>query len=81
METDLSQLNKQERVFTYLKEHGSVEPIEAWRELGVYKLSAVILELRKAGHEIVTERRNSLNRFGELCNFAHYVLEDKDGNS
>jgi len=53
---------------------GSVDPVEAWSELGVYRLSSVIHKLRKAGFSIETKRKQAVNKFGEKCSFAQYVL-------
>ena len=78
METDYSKLTRTERVNKYLQEHGSIEPIQAWKDLGIYRLSAGILELRKSGYNIITKRKDSLNRFGEACNFACYILEPNE---
>ena len=44
-----------EQVLDYLREHGSVTPIEALHEFGCFRLGARIYDLRKAGHRIVTE--------------------------
>jgi hypothetical protein len=80
MEIDYSKLNRTERVIKYLQENGSIEPIQAWKDLGIYRLSACILELRKSGCNIITKRKNSLNRFGESCKFACYVLKPNEVN-
>lgn len=43
-------------VLTYLKQHGTIEPKEAWTKLGVYRLAARIKDIRDAGHVIETIR-------------------------
>lgn len=43
-------------VLTYLKQHRTIEPQEAWNKLGVYRLAARIKEMRDAGHVIETIR-------------------------
>jgi len=43
-------------VLTYLKQHQTIEPKEAWTKLGVYRLAARISEMREAGHVIETVR-------------------------
>ena len=64
-----------ERLEQYLKTHGSVEPLTAWRELGIYRLAAVVLLLKKKGYSIRTERLEVENQFQEKCKVANYVLE------
>jgi len=43
-------------VLTYLKQHRTIEPKEAWTKLGVYRLAARIAEMREEGHVIETIR-------------------------
>ena len=63
------------RLATYLKEHGNIDPLTSWRVLGIYRLSACILRLRKSGWEIRTDRMPVKNKFDEDCVVANYVLE------
>ena len=64
-----------DRVLSHLKEKGSLQPLEAWRDLGIYRLSAVIYDLRQDGHKIETKRVEVVNRFGEAAFIAEYSLE------
>jgi hypothetical protein len=64
-----------DRVLSHLKEKGKIQPLEAWRDLGIYRLSAVIYELRQEGHKIATKRVEVVNRFGESAFIAEYSLE------
>ena len=64
-----------DRVLSHLKEKGSLRPLEAWRDLGIYRLSAVIYDLRQEGHKITTQRMSVTNRFGEEAHIAKYVME------
>lgn len=67
--------NQKERLLDYLQKNGSINPLEAWKELGIYRLSATILELRKQGHIIETTRMDVKNRFNEKCHVAKYVYK------
>ncbi len=66
--------SQQERLCFWLKEYGNIDPLTAWRELGIYRLSAVIFDLRKSGMEIVTKKCEVKNRWGESCKVAEYQL-------
>lgn len=66
-----------ERLAAYLKEHKSINPLDAWKHLGIYRLSATVFELRRKGMNIVTNRVNVKNKFGEKCNVANYTLTRK----
>lgn len=54
---------------------GPVTPMEAWAELGIYRLGARVFDLREQGHDIRKEMVNVTNRFGESCRVARYRLE------
>ena len=64
-----------ERLLDYLKSNGSVEPLEAWEELGIYRLSSRICDLRQDGHSISSGRTTAYNSYGEEVKFARYTLE------
>ncbi|WP_414631197.1 helix-turn-helix domain-containing protein [Alcanivorax jadensis] len=65
-----------ERLLERLK-LGPVNPLQAWQELGIYRLSARVMDLREAGHNIITVPANVTNRFGENCRVAEYHLENR----
>ena len=66
-----------DRVLAHLKAKGTIQPLEAWRDLGIYRLSAVIFDLRQEGHKIETKRIEVVNRFGEIALVAQYGLGAK----
>jgi hypothetical protein len=68
-------MSQMDRVLSHLKSKGTIQPLEAWRDLGIYRLSAVIYDLRKEGHKISTKRVEVVNRFGEAALIAEYSLE------
>jgi argonaute-like protein implicated in RNA metabolism and viral defense len=47
------------KVLRYLKRHKTITPREALMDLGVYRLAAVIYELRENGWSINTERKRN----------------------
>ena len=68
MSTDQTQ-----RVLKRLQQ-GTLTQSEAFRELGVGRLSARILELRKAGYNIKTDMVTFKNRYGDRSTVAVYQL-------
>ena len=64
------------RLLDYLRDNGNINPLKAWKELGIYRLSACIHRLRKEGWNIITERINVTNRFDENCFVANYKLKN-----
>lgn len=63
------------RLLTYLKEHGSIDPLRAWEILGIYRLASRINELRNMGEKIETTPIKVHNRFGEDIRVALYTYE------
>ena len=64
-----------ERVLDYMNNFGSISSLEAFRDLGVTRLSAVIFNLKKAGYNITSNREKATNRYGDTTYFARYRLE------
>lgn len=67
-ETDLSLL------LDYLMENGSVTPLEALVELGIYRLSGRIYDLRKRGYKIKTDMIPVQAVRRKHCRVARYSL-------
>lgn len=67
----LSQKSSQcNSILDYMFAHGSITPMEALEELGCFRLSSRIHDLRKSGWLIET---NSVKRNGKR--FARYILK------
>ncbi len=65
-------------VLKLLQERGKINPLEALKEIGCFRLSARIHQSRKLGYHIITKRISTMGRFGKV-NFAEYHLEGKGG--
>lgn len=70
-------MTQQERVLDHLKTHGSITPLEALSEYGIYRLSVAIWRLRKQGYPITTVEMEGVNRFGETVKHGKYILLDR----
>jgi len=64
-----------ERLANRLSYGYSINPLESWTALGIYRLSARVFDLRKAGWPISTEMVEVENQFGETVRVAQYRLE------
>ena len=51
--------SQEQEVLTWLRKHRSIDPLTAWKRLGVYRLGARIYDLRKRGHDITTTLRKT----------------------
>ena len=74
------EVNQKTRVMDYMNEYKSITSLEAFRDLGVTRLSAVIFDIKKSGVPIKSERMQSINRFGEVVYFSKYsiITEEED---
>ena len=66
-------MTQKQRLLDYLQQNGNINPLDAWKLLGIYRLSSVILDLRKEGYLIESARMDVKNRFGEKCHVANYI--------
>ncbi len=67
-----------EKILKYLKENGSITPIDALREFGCMRLGARIWDLKSIGYEITSKMETTKNRYGEPVHFARYFLKPLD---
>ena len=61
-------------IIEYLEEFGSITPLEAIRDIGCYRLSARISDIKNMGVPIKTEMVNVKNRRGKYSRIARYSL-------
>ena len=65
---------QKDRILNHLQRYHKINPIKAWNSYGVYRLSDVILKLRREGWDIETNDVYVKNRYGEKCRVAEYTL-------
>lgn len=69
---------KQDKIiYEYLKGHKEISQREAYR-LGVYRLSAVVFEMKRSGIRVFTELRMVNNADGTKSRVAFYRLAEGD---
>lgn len=57
-------VSQKKMVLDYIREFGSITPLDAFRDLGITRLSAIVFRLREEGHDI--------DRFGNRTRYARY---------
>lgn len=67
-------MTQTERVLMYMRDFGSVSPVEALRDLGCMRLAARISDLKKKGYVIQRDMVSSSNRYGDEVRYAMYRL-------
>jgi hypothetical protein len=65
---------QQQRVLNYMKENGSINPLQSLMDCSVYRLSDVIYKLREH-FKIDTKMTTSKNKYNEDCKYATYVFK------
>ena len=69
------------RILDFMKTHNGITSQDAFKYLGITRLSARIKELRQLGYNISTIMVDGYNRFGEPVRYGLYkLMEDRDGN-
>lgn len=75
--------SQKQMVLDYMREFGSITPVDAFRDLGITRLAAVVFDLRDDGHDIHKEREHAFNRYGQKVRYARYSFgkgEDSNEN-
>ena len=68
-------MSQREDILKYIREHGSITPLEAEYELGVMRLAARIMELEREGHKFVHMSIKFQTRHGKTGHYMSYSLE------
>ena len=67
-----------EQILQYMKDFGSITPLEAMKDLGVMRLAARISDLRRAGYRISRKTETAKNRYDRAVRYARYRLEETE---
>lgn len=62
------------RLLDHLATGKTINPLEAWVTLGIYRLDDAVFQLRERGYPIKTRIKHVQNSFGEPCRVAEYHL-------
>lgn len=66
--------NKTEKVLNHLKEYGAITSLEAISKYKATRLSAIIFNLRKRGHNIETINIPFTDEYGTKSHYGKYIL-------
>ena len=67
-------MSQKKRLLDFLLVYKKINPLQAWKELGIYRLSDTVLQLRKDGYAIDTTKIEVKNKFNEDCKVAEYRM-------
>ena len=67
-------MSQEADVIKYCKEHGSITTKQAMEDLGCFRLSARIFDIREHGIDVQKDMVVVKNRNGEDCRVARYTI-------
>lgn len=65
-------MTQRERVLQYIDDFGSIDSLQAFKDLGVTRLASRIYELKKHGVEIDSFTKTGTNRYGDPVHYSVY---------
>lgn len=69
-------VTQKELILDYIKEFGSITPLEAIRDLGIYRLASRISDLKKLGYPVRSEWESVPNRYRGKSNIKRYYIQE-----
>ena len=72
----MSKITQRELIVEYINEFGSITPLEAIRDLGVYRLASRISDMKKMDFPVISEWEEVPNRRGGKSRIKRYRLGD-----
>ncbi len=73
----MNKITLKDRVLMHLYAKGNITSLQAFRDYGATRLSAIIYDLRAEGNNIETTYITRKNRYGDRVTFAKYILHQK----
>ena len=77
----MAKMTQCDRILRHMRDYGAIDPMTAIKEYGCMRLASRIADLKDQGHDIVSERTNGKNRYGEQPSYCVYRLRNKEVNT
>lgn len=71
-------MTQTEEVYEYMKNHGSITPLEALRELGIMRLASRISDLKRNGIPLNRKMIAVIAKNGRKCYVAEYSIKETE---
>ena len=72
----MKKITQCDRIIEYMKKHGSITQLEAYLDIGCWRLASRISDLKNQGYPIKREMATVNNRYGEKVLIARYSLAE-----
>jgi hypothetical protein len=69
-------LSQCDRIIEYIEKHGSITQLQAYLDIGCWRLASRITDLKRKGYAIKTDTVKVENRDGELVPVARYSFAE-----
>ena len=69
-------MNQCEKIKEYINRFGSISTMEAFRDLGITRLGARIMEIERQGTPIARTTEYAKNRFDEKVHYTRYSFAE-----
>ena len=70
----MEKVNQCDKILAYIRENGSITPLDALREFGCMRLASRISDLKRLGYTIKRTMETSKNKYGEPVSYARYTI-------
>lgn len=71
-------MNQRQLILNYIREFGSITPMQAFADLGITKLSTRISEMKRDGINIKVDSVQQKNRYGKTITFSKYSMMEEE---
>ena len=69
--------SQETQILAYMREHKTITPVDAYREIGCLRLAARIADIERSGHKVTRQRIKVMDRNGEMTSVTAYGLEEE----
>lgn len=73
-------MTQREEILNYIKEFGSITPMDAFYDLGITKLATRVSEMRRDGVAFKIETVKHMGKRGKIVRYARYSLLEETRN-
>ena len=70
----MAKLNQCDKILAYIREHGSITPLDALREFNCMRLASRMSDLKRLGYSVKSVMETSKNKNGEPVSYARYTI-------
>lgn len=70
----MKKLTQCDKILAYIREHGSITPLDALREFNCMRLASRMSDLKARGYNVKSKMETAKNKNGEPVSYARYTI-------